>query len=132
MLNLPELALLAFAGYRGTQLLVHDSILDPVRDWLIGAKADEDAQGDQKPGAEETDTDDADAEVSTARAVIITLVTCVYCMGWWVAGALLLTWLLVTGTWSEAPLLVHGIEWLAVAGAAVLLNRWDDERKADG
>ncbi|MGY5033550.1 hypothetical protein ACWC9U_22235 [Streptomyces sp. 900116325] len=45
------------------------------------------------------------------------------------SGALLLTYLLATGQWDQAPLLVHGIEWLAVAGAAVLFNRWDDSRK---
>jgi hypothetical protein len=40
----------------------------------------------------------------------------------------LAAWLLTTGTWHDAPLLIHGIEWLAVAGGAVLLNRWDDTR----
>ncbi len=37
MISIPELALLAFAGYRCTQLAVHDTILDPARavvfDW---------------------------------------------------------------------------------------------------
>ncbi|MFI2304659.1 hypothetical protein ACH5AL_38445 [Actinacidiphila glaucinigra] len=39
---------------------------------------------------------------------------------------LLATYLLVTGRFEQAPLLVHGIEWPAVAGAAVLMNRVDD------
>ncbi|MEV6565876.1 DUF1360 domain-containing protein [Streptomyces kronopolitis] len=111
VLNLPELALLALAGYRATQLAVHDSILDPVRDRI-------DEWHQRRPE-------------STLRTAVVTLMSCVYCMGWWIAGALLATWLLATGTWGEAPMLVHGVEWLAVAGAAVLLNRWDDERKAD-
>ncbi|MFE3830846.1 hypothetical protein [Streptomyces sp. NPDC059092] len=34
MINLAELALLSFAGYRGTRLAVHDSLLDPVRERL--------------------------------------------------------------------------------------------------
>lgn len=110
MLTVPELAILALAGYRATQLAVHDTILDPVRDRLF-------AWHEGRPG-------------SAARTAVITLISCVYCMGWWIAGAILATWLLATGTWGEAPILVHGIEWLAVAGAAVLLNRWDDERKA--
>ncbi|BBA98343.1 hypothetical protein RVR_4487 [Actinacidiphila reveromycinica] len=109
MITPAELALLAFAGYRGTQLVVHDSILDPARDRIAAWYQD-------KPD-------------STVRDAVMTLISCVYCSGWWVAGAVLATWLLVTGTWSSAPLLVHGIEWLAVAGAAVLLNRWDDSRK---
>lgn len=109
MLQLPELALLALAGYRATQLAVHDSILDPVRDRIF-------AWYEKRPE-------------SGPRTAVITLISCVYCMGWWIAGALLATWLLATGAWHGAPLVVHGAEWLAVAGAAVLLNRWDDSRK---
>ncbi|QKW06942.1 DUF1360 domain-containing protein [Streptomyces sp. NA04227] len=112
MLQLPELALLALAGYRGTQLAVHDTILDPLRDRIF-------AWHEAQPEAK-------------VRAFVVTLISCVYCMGWWISGALLATWLLVNDAWPDAPVLVHGVEWLAVAGAAVLLNRWDDERKADG
>ena len=108
MIDLAELALLAAAGYRGTQLLVHDSILDPARDRLIGWH-------EKRPD-------------STLREALVTLISCVYCTGWWVSGVVLLVWLLATGTWHDAPLLVHGIEWFAVAGGAVLLNRWDDSR----
>ncbi|MFJ6014474.1 DUF1360 domain-containing protein [Streptomyces sp. NPDC092952] len=109
MISPAELALLALAGYRGTQLVVHDSILDSARIQL-------DAWQQKRP-------------TSAVRDAVVTLISCVYCTGWWVAGALLATWLLVTGTWGSAPLLVHGVEWLAVAGAAALLNRWDDSRK---
>lgn len=66
---------------------------------------------------------------SVPRELLVTLISCVYCAGWWVAGALLATWLLATGTWDQAPLAVHGVEWFAVAGGAALLNRWDDSRK---
>ncbi|MEU6928956.1 DUF1360 domain-containing protein [Streptomyces sp. NPDC046374] len=109
MIGPAELALLALAGYRSTQLVVHDSILDTPRQRL-------DAWQQRRPQ-------------SAFREQVVTLISCVYCTGWWVAGALLLTWLLVTGTWAGTPVLVHGLEWLAVAGAAVLLNRWDDSRK---
>lgn len=112
MISPTEIALLALAGYRGTQLVVHDSILDPVR-------ARVDAWQQRKP-------------MSPYRDAVVTLISCVYCSGWWVAGALLATWLLVTGQWDRAPLLVHGVEWLAVAGGAALLNRWDDSRKDSG
>ena len=110
MISPEELALLACAGYRATQLLVHDAILDSARDKVF-------AWHDKRPE-------------SPARTAVVTLISCVYCTGWWVAGALLATWLLATGQWHQAPLLVHGIEWLAVAGAAVLLNRWDDSHQA--
>jgi hypothetical protein len=108
MLSPVNLALLALAGYRATQLLVHDTILDAPRDRVM-------AWQQKRPE-------------STARTAVVTLISCVYCTGWWVAGALLATWLLATGTWDDAPLVVHGVEWLAVAGGAVLLNRWDDSR----
>lgn len=109
MIGIAELAILALAGYRGTQLLVHDTILDAPRERIFtwhGQRLD-----------------------SPARTAVVTLISCVYCTGWWVAGVLLATYLLATGEWHGAPLLVHGIEWLAVAGGAVLLNRWDDSRK---
>ena len=109
MIGPVELALLALAGYRGTQLAVHDSILDPARD-RVHAWHDKRLE-------------------STARTFVVTLISCVYCTGWWVSGAFLAVYLLATGQWNNAPLLVHGIEWFAVAGAAVLLNRWDDSRK---
>ncbi|THA54241.1 DUF1360 domain-containing protein [Streptomyces sp. A1136] len=111
MISLVELALLALAGYRGTQLVVHDSILDPVRARI-------DAWQQRRP-------------TSAFRDAIVTLISCVYCSGFWVCGALLLVWLLVTDQWHGTPVLVHGFEWLALAGAAVLLNRWDDARKDD-
>ncbi|MDX3239375.1 DUF1360 domain-containing protein [Streptomyces sp. ME03-5709C] len=106
MISAAELALLGFAGYRATQLLVHDSILDPARDRLF---AWHEARPDSRP-----------------RDFLITLISCVYCTGWWASGAILATYLLTTGRFQDAPLLVHGIEWFAVAGAAVLANRIDD------
>lgn len=108
MLSPAELALLALAGYRATQIVVHDSFLDPARDRVL-------AWQQEKPD-------------SHARDAVVTLISCVYCTGWWVAGALLATWLLATGSWDGEPLVVHGVEWLGVAGASVLLNRWDDTR----
>lgn len=106
MLTLTELALLAFAGYRATQLAVHDTILDFARNAVFSwhsRKID-----------------------SPVRSAVVTLISCPYCMGWWISGALLAVWLLTTGRFDDAPLLVHGVQWLAVAGAAVLLNRVDD------
>ncbi|MCC9686876.1 DUF1360 domain-containing protein [Streptomyces sp. MNU103] len=109
MIGIPVLAVLALAGYRATQLVVWDSITDPLRDRIIDWQA-------ARPE-------------STLRAALVTLITCVYCSGWWLSGAVLAAYLLATGTWTGVPLVVHGLEWLAVAGGAVLLNRWDDSRK---
>lgn len=111
MIGLPELALLAAAGYRGTQLAVFDSILDAPRavvfDWH----------------SRRTE--------SATRTAAVTLISCIYCMGFWVSGAVLATYLLTTGQWTTAPLLVHGVEWFAVAGAQALFSRWDNSRKDD-
>ncbi|MFJ2205948.1 DUF1360 domain-containing protein [Streptomyces microflavus] len=111
MISLTEFALLAAAGYRGTQLLVHDAILDSLRNRLFAWHEA--------------------ASSKALRAAVITLISCTYCMGWWVSGAALAVWLLATGQWHDAPLLVHAITWFAVAGGQALLNRWDDS-KADG
>ncbi|MBC9729277.1 DUF1360 domain-containing protein [Streptomyces sp. TRM68367] len=106
MISLPVLALLGFAAYRATQLGVHDSILDPARERLAAWHS---RNLDSKP-----------------RAFLIQLISCIYCLGWWISGAVLATYLLATGTWHDAPLLIHGIEWFAVAGVQALLNRRDD------
>lgn len=106
MLSLAELAALGFAGYRATQLIVHDSLLDPARDRLFAWHG--------------RDTE------SSLRSALVTLVSCTYCVGWWLSGAILTTYLFAAGRWHQAPLLVHGIEWLAVAGGQALLNRADD------
>ncbi|MEZ0073602.1 DUF1360 domain-containing protein [Planotetraspora sp. GP83] len=105
MITLVELAVLAFAGYRATQLAVYDTILDPARDAVQRWR-------DRRP-------------TSKLRDNAVTLISCPYCAGWWISGAILAVYLLVTGRWGDAPLLLHGIEWLAAAGAAVLLNRAD-------
>lgn len=107
MLLLPELALLGFAAYRATQLGVHDSILD-------GARARFAIYGADHPGK--------------VYDFFATLISCTYCFGYWLSGVTLLVYLLATGRWDDAPLIMHGIEWFAVAGVQALLNRWDDSR----
>jgi hypothetical protein len=100
------LALLGFAAYRATQLGVHDTILDPGRERLAAWQAN---NRDSKP-----------------RAFLIQLISCIYCLGFWLSGVTLLAYLLATDSWNHAPWIVHGIEWFAVAGVQVLLNRRDD------
>ncbi|MFJ2745363.1 DUF1360 domain-containing protein [Streptomyces sp. NPDC087440] len=69
MITAWELVLLAFAGYRGTQLAVHDTILDPLRDRIH-------AWHEKRPEA-------------PVRNAVVSLIACVYCMGWWISGAVL-------------------------------------------
>ncbi|MGW3447322.1 DUF1360 domain-containing protein [Streptomyces sp. NPDC001076] len=106
MISLPVLALLGFAAYRATQLGVHDSILDSARERLAAWHA---KQLDSK-----------------ARAFLIQLVSCIYCLGYWLSGVTLLAYLVATDSWGGAPWIVHGIEWFAVAGVQALLSRRDD------
>lgn len=106
MITIPELVFLALAGYRLTQLGVHDAILDPIRDRIFAWQA-------RRPE-------------SKLRTLVITLISCIYCLGWWLTGATLAAYLL----WPDNRLVQVGITWFAVAGAAVLLNRWDDTRRS--
>ncbi|MFF2964240.1 DUF1360 domain-containing protein [Streptomyces sp. NPDC057963] len=108
MITLLVLAVLAVAAYRATQLVVHDTLLDLVRDRVHAWHA-------ARPA-------------SALRTGVITLISCTYCAGWWLSGAILATYLFATGSWDTAPALVHGIEWFAVAGGQALLNRHDDNR----
>jgi hypothetical protein len=106
VISLPVLAVLGLASYRATQLGVHDSILDRARQRLGAWHA---SKVDSRP-----------------RAFIVQLVSCIYCLGFWLSGITLLVYLLATDTWGDAPLLVHGVEWFAVAGFQALANRFDD------
>lgn len=111
MVGLSTLAVLAFVSYRGTQLVVHDSIGDPIRDRVI---AWHERRSDSK-----------------LRNAIVTLIACTYCAGMWVSAAVLATYLLAAGEWTGTPLVLHLLELLAVAGGQALLNRWDDTRDRD-
>lgn len=62
------------------------------------------------------------------RAVLAALIACTHRIDWWISGTLLATWLLTTGQWGRAPLLVHAIEWAAVAGGQALLGWWSATR----
>jgi hypothetical protein len=107
VITVVELVVLALAGYRATRLVVHDVIADPVRDHIHHWRA-------------------ADLG-SRSRELVITLISCIYCAGWWVSGLLLAVYLTAAGRWPDANVLIRGVEWFAVAGGAALLNRWDDQ-----
>jgi hypothetical protein len=111
MQNLLVLAALGFAAYRATQLVVHDSIGDPLRKrlelWRLAKW--------QGPGNE-----------SKARKFVWDLVTCTYCTGWWLSLVTVLVYLTAAGQWGQAPLLVHAVEFWIVAGVQALLSRIDD------
>ncbi|WP_329449439.1 DUF1360 domain-containing protein [Streptomyces sp. NBC_01724] len=72
MIQLTELALLGLAGCRATQLAVHGRIFDPARDRVH-------QWHEARPD-------------SAAREFVLTLISCVYCMSWWLSGALLVVY----------------------------------------
>jgi hypothetical protein len=109
MQSFTTLAVLAFAAYRGTQLIVWDSIGDPVRERIELWHA---AKHDSK-----------------VRTFVRDLIACPYCTGFHVAWITVLVYLLAAGQWGAAPFWVHAIEAWAVAGGQALLNRWDDTRE---
>lgn len=106
MLTLTELIFLSLAAARITQFLVWDSLLDPVRDrldvWAAGTA--------KNPGPH------------AARLFLLKLIECPLCLGWWVSGAVLASWLLASGQWSASALWIHGLAWWAVAMGQSLMN----------
>lgn len=112
MQSLLTLGALGLAAYRATQLVVWDTIGDPLRDRLRAWHAD-----GVRPGRS-----------NRLRSFLTALVECTYCAGWWLSLLTLLTYLTAAGQWSRAPLLVHAVEFWAVAGVQALLNRFDDSR----
>lgn len=109
MLNLLELAALGFAAYRGTQLLVWDSILDG---WH--KRVDAWHMDGIRPGRS-----------NRGRTFLKDLISCTYCTGWWVSVITLAAYYTVT-SWSGVSVLSFGLNAFAVAGAQALLSRYDD------
>lgn len=104
MLNLAALAALGFASARGTQLIVHDTIGDPLRDRIEVWHARKFESG--------------------VRTFIRTLLACLYCVGWHTSWIAVLAYELATDQWPG--FLVFGIESFAVAGVQMIINRYDD------
>ncbi|CAL9612728.1 hypothetical protein SUDANB1_05659 [Streptomyces sp. enrichment culture] len=111
MITLPVFVVLAFAAARGTQLAVYDNIADPLRDVVF-------AWHERKPDAK-------------PRKWARKLITCIYCAGFWVSGIVLGVYLAATGTWGAVSPWVHACEWFALAGAQMILNRFDDFLSGD-
>lgn len=107
--QLLTLIILGLAAYRATHLVVHDSIGEPIRDRITGWYA-------RKP---------------ESKPRILLVISCAYCAGWWISGAMLAVYLTTTGSWNTGGrLLLHGVEWFTVAGVQALANRWNDTREA--
>lgn len=109
MLQLAELAVLGFAAYRVTQLVVWDSILDGWRQRLELWHA---RQFGSKP-----------------RTFVRDLLKCTYCVSFHASWLTVLVYLLATGhnpVSSVSNFWLFGIQSFAVAAISALLSRYDD------
>lgn len=111
MQSLVTLVALGLVAYRATQLVVHDTIGDPVRARI--------------------EMWHADRFESRFRTFVRDLLSCTYCAGFWISCAVTGAWLWAAGEWGSASVWVHVFEAWAVAGVQALTNRWDDTRAGD-
>lgn len=106
MQNLLILCALGFAAYRATQFVVHDTLADPVRNRI------------ELWHARKFD--------SRIRSFVRDLLSCVYCVGFWLSAVAVAVYLTAADQWGAASIWVHFIEMWVVAGMQALLNRIDD------
>lgn len=117
-------AILIFAAYRITRFFVEDSLLGfgPNSESRMSVRVDRFAYFD------ETDEDvqngeRVDGEGRTwLREKVGDLLTCTYCLGFWISAAVYLSFVLATDSWDLAEPVVHGISVFAVAGGQGFLN----------
>jgi len=104
VLTLTEFIILAFAAARATRFVTADSLLDRFRERLNNWFAD-------KP-------------TSSWRTFWVTLLSCPFCIGFWLSAVTVAVYLATSGRWHDAPVWVHLIEAWAVAGAQAWANFW--------
>lgn len=105
MLGLTELVVLGAAAARGTQLVVHDQIGDPLRNRL--------------------ELWHAKRHDSRVRTFIRDLLSCVLCAGFWASVITLAVYHTITG-WDGVTLLAFGLNTFAVAAVQVTISLWWD------
>lgn len=108
--TLATVVMLGLAAARGTQLIVHDSILDGFRERLEAWHAD-----GIRPG-----------KSNRARTFVLDLLSCVLCTGFHLSWITVAAWYTVAGTWGEFDLLTFGLTSFAVAAVQITVNlNWD-------
>jgi len=120
MEHLAVIAALGFAAARGTQLVVHDSIGDPLRARLLMWH-----MNGVKPGSR-----------NRVRSFVKDLLSCTYCTGWHLSWIAVLAYTLAVGDpapWSSvAAFFLFGLNSFAVAGVQMIINRYDDTLPSNG
>lgn len=113
MEHLAVLAALGFASYRVTQLVVHDTIGDPLRARLAAWH-----MNGVGPGRS-----------NRVRSFFWDLSRCTFCVGFHASWLTVLVYLLATGTnpvGSFSSFWLFGIQSFAVAGIQAILSRYED------
>jgi hypothetical protein len=105
VLGLTELVVLGAAAARGTQLVVHDAILDKPRERL--------------------ELWHAKRHTSRLRTFIRDLLGCILCAGFWASTITLAVYHTITG-WHGVTLLDFGLNAFAIAAVQVTINLWWD------
>lgn len=116
MEHLAILVVMGFAAYRATQLVVWDTIADPLRNRIEQWHA--------------RSLDPATGRFGRVPSFVRGLISCTYCAGWWLSVATVLLYVTFTHQWDQ-PLIGVALDCWAVAGIQALLNRWDDSRPAN-
>lgn len=111
-ITIVEFVLLSAAAFRLTQFFVFDS--------LIGANLD---SGSRFADALDDFAYDTNGNDRTwLRGKIGDLLTCPWCLGFWISAACYLTFVIAAGRWGDHELVAHAIGVFAVAGVQGTLN----------
>lgn len=117
-------AILILAAYRITRFLVNDSLFGfgPTSESRMSVRIDRFAYFDQTDEeVQEGFRLDGEGR-SWLREKIGDLLTCTWCLGFWVSAAVYLAFVFATDSWDLAEPVVHGISIFAVAGGQGFLN----------
>lgn len=111
-LSLTEWVILSFAAFRFTQFFVFDSLMgfNPESGSKMSNRLDGFAYN--KDGSNR----------SYVRGKIGDLLTCPWCLGFWLSTATYLLFVISTHSWSSTPILGHVLGAFAVAGGQGFLN----------
>lgn len=111
-----EWIILAFAAFRFTQFFVFDSLagFNPES----GSKA--------SIALDAFAYDETGKDRSFIRGKIGDLLTCPWCLGFWLSAFVYLAFIIASGRWDAYPLVIHLLGVFAVAGGQGFLNAHTD------
>ena len=116
--------ILILAAYRITRFMVNDSLFGfgPASESRFSVKVDRFAYfsgtDEEVINGERLDGEGR----SWPREKIGDLLTCTWCLGFWISAAVYLAFVFSTNSWDLAEPMVHGISIFAVAGGQGYLN----------